>query len=160
MRVIYSDEDAPRCSFDGGSIFLAGPTPRDAETPSWRPEALKILEGLSFEGVVYVPERKIRTKDYDYDKQVQWEWDCLHHADVIVFWVPREISKMPAFTTNVEFGFYLAESQSPPSAHIVYGRPDWAVKTGYLDWMYKKVTGGNIHSTLEETLKAAVSFYY
>lgn len=94
MKVVYSDDPAPE-GVVSESIFLAGPTPRDMETPSWRPEALEILEGFNFSGAVFVPERKSRIRDFDYDLQVEWEWDCLHAADIIVFWVPREIEKMP-----------------------------------------------------------------
>ena len=38
------------------SIFLAGPTPRSNDIKSWREEAIKILEQLEFEGIVYIPE--------------------------------------------------------------------------------------------------------
>lgn len=153
MRVIYSDEESPT-EVVKKSIFLAGPTPRDAETPSWRHEALKILEDIGFDGTVFVPERQ-HNKIYDYDTQVEWEWNCLHNSDVIVFWIPRELEKMPGFTTNVEFGFYLAEDVSL----ILYGRPDWAAKKGYLDWIYRKIyTTMNIFNSLEDMLKFAKKY--
>lgn len=55
MKVIYSDQ---KIVVPAGqkSIFLAGPTPRDQQTPSWRIEALTILDGLGFNGIVFVPE--------------------------------------------------------------------------------------------------------
>lgn len=40
MNVIHALQPIPK------SIFLAGPTPRDDETPTWPPEALEILRGL------------------------------------------------------------------------------------------------------------------
>lgn len=39
------------------SIFLAGPTPRSKEVQSWRPEALRILKNLGYDGQVYVKYR-------------------------------------------------------------------------------------------------------
>ena len=38
---------------------------------------------------------------------------------------------MPAFTTNVEFGYWLHTGK------VLYGRPDEAKKIKYLDWLYK-----------------------
>ena len=44
MQVVYAKQEFPESwSF---AIFLAGPTPRDPEAPSWRPEALAWLERL------------------------------------------------------------------------------------------------------------------
>jgi hypothetical protein len=128
MQVNYSDEPVIKSS---NSIFLAGPTPRDSITPSWRPEAIGILNALGFDGVVYVPEHKERKKDYNYDLQVIWEWQTLANAGGIVFWVPRKLPEMPAFTTNVEFGLWIKDEKS------FYGRPSWAEKKGYLDKIYR-----------------------
>jgi hypothetical protein len=163
MKVVYSDDPVPEgtmCVFPGttklvpNSIFLAGPTPRDAETPSWRPEALKILANLGFDGTVFVPEWKNKNPEIErnYLDQVEWEWEALHKSDTIVFWVPREIEKMPAFTTNVEFGFYLGEND----ALVLYGRPEWAAKKGYLDWLYTKLTNRQPHTDLTELLMHAM----
>jgi len=89
------------------SIFLAGPTPRSKETVSWRPEAIEILNKLDFDGIVYIPEYGINVGDIDNDKQFAWELEALEEATTIVFWVPRKLPEMPAFTTNVEFGYWL-----------------------------------------------------
>ena len=53
MIICYTGETPPD-SF-ASSIFLAGPSPRDAADPNWRPEALETLERLGFEGVVFAP---------------------------------------------------------------------------------------------------------
>ena len=49
MKVFYSDGPV---GWDGESpsIFLAGPTPRREDVPSWRPQALEVLAGLGFTG--------------------------------------------------------------------------------------------------------------
>ena len=148
MQINYSDTDPV---MSDNSIFLAGPTPRKKEVSSWRPEALGILHELDFKGVVYVPERKLQYEKFDYLDQVEWERACLTWAGIIVFWVPRKLPDMPAFTTNVEFGRYVTSNR------IVYGRPDWAEKKGYLDWLYKKETGKSHHNTLKQTLVEAMS---
>lgn len=109
------------------SIFLAGPTPRSADVSSWRPEALALLrDKLQFEGTVFVPESPDGRPHTEYDHQVSWEWEALNQATVVVFWVPREKATMPAFTTNVEFGFLVA------SGKLVLGAPPHAEKMGYL----------------------------
>ncbi len=120
MEVVYAREPLQ------SSIFLAGPTPRDAETPSWRPEALQILEALNYDGKVYVPEDRNQNRSFEYDHQVHWEWAALGAAPVIVFWVPRELKKMPAFVTNVEFGLYISTGK------VLLGAPEGAAKMGYL----------------------------
>lgn len=145
-KVIYSDQ--PMEITTRHSIFLAGPTPRLSHpVPSWRPDALELLKG--FDGTVLIPEYSSFHPMRSYDAQVEWEWAGLHAATVIVFWVPREMKTMPAFTTNVEFGYYIDKKVS------VYGRPDGTPKVDYLDWLYGKVTGKKPYNTLADTLSAA-----
>lgn len=57
MRIVYAREPYPAQNVRQ-TIFLAGPTPRDLLTPSWRRDALLILEALGFAGDVYVPEAR------------------------------------------------------------------------------------------------------
>jgi hypothetical protein len=150
MNVIHALQPIPK------SIFLAGPTPRDDETPTWRPKALEILRGLGFGGTVYIPENESWSKHDRYDDQIVWEWEALSVSSVIVFWVPRDLSpnskgqqKMPAFTTNVEFGLYAR------SGKCLIGSPDGAAKMTYLNALAREI-GIPIHSSLEEILEAAV----
>jgi hypothetical protein len=128
------------------TIFLAGPTPRTADVPSWRPEALDILREIGFGGAVLVPERQDWAVNFSYADQVEWEYAGLESCSVIAFWIPRHLSTLPGFTTNVEFGRYVG------SGRCVYGRPDGAPHTSYLDWLYKKVTSSAPHATLKETM--------
>ena len=128
MIINYSDQEVIK---NKKSIFLAGPTPRDENSKSWRKEACKILEENGFDGVVYVPEYSTWKPKQDYIDQAQWERDTLSNSSVIVFWIPRSIPDMPAFTTNVEFGYWLHTGRA------LYGRPDDARKINYLDWLYK-----------------------
>jgi hypothetical protein len=150
MQVFYSDA---RIIWNGTSpsIFLGGPTPRDGRVPSWRPDALAILERLGFAGIVLVPERRDWKARFDYLDQVEWEFEGLERADVLAFWVPRDMATLPGFTTNVEFGRYVG------GGRVVYGRPDGALHTRYLDWLYGRCTGLLPCRTLEDTLRAAVA---
>ena len=41
----------------------------------------------------------------DYVDQAMWERIALTDATVVLFWVPRKLPDMAAFTTKVEFGY-------------------------------------------------------
>ena len=162
ITVVYAREFAPK-SFSK-SVFLAGPSPRDEETRSWRPDMIKALEQAGYDGVVFSPEpRDCQFEAHDktywirhrwsedmYIDQVQWEKIHLDMADRIIFWVPREMSKMPAMTTNVEFGRYVQ------SGRAIYGRPHSAPKCTYLDWMYENQTKNAPLDFLEDVAKKVV----
>ncbi len=150
MRVVYSDEEVP----DTGlfmSLFLAGPTPRKKDVPSWRPEAIEILSKLNFSGIVFVPERRNWT-GFDYLDQVEWEWKALESCAKVVFWVPRNLETMPAFTTNVEFGRHVVGS--------IYGRPDGCPGNKYLDWLYQKVNYREPFNDLTTMLEHVVEWFW
>jgi hypothetical protein len=149
MNVIYAPD---KIHFVGRSIFLAGPTPRLPTVESWRPQAIEILDKLHFVGTVLVPENKDGPK-FDYITQVEWEGEGLENCSHIVFWVPRKIDTMPAFTTNVEFGSYVR------SGRAIYGRPDNCPCNKYLDWLYNKVTGLKPYNDLH-TLLSEVAWMY
>ena len=143
MTPVFTLQNLPK------SIFLAGPTPRSLDTPSWRPTALQILEKLGFSGSVYIPETSDWLPHEHYDDQVHWEWEALNLSTVVVFWVPRDLDTMPAFTTNIEFGL-LADT-----GKLILGYPQTAPKMKYLDKLASR-HGTQIFHTLESTLKAAV----
>lgn len=129
MKVNYSDQEVILAR---KSIFLAGPTPRDEAVHSWRPYAIKLLREMGFDGVVYVPEYSTGEVLHNYDNQIEWEWKALDQAGAILFWVPRKLDNMPAFTTYVEFGLFVKEDRT------FYGRPDNAELIRYLDNLYKR----------------------
>lgn len=131
------------------SIFLAGPTPRTDDTPSWRPAAVALLEEYGFKGSVFIPEDRGAERYADYDGQINWEWNGLDAARVIVFWIPRNLATMPAFTTNVEFGLYAK------SGKCVLGYPLDTPKNRYLHAVAEKY-GMPIAHTLEETINHAL----
>ena len=129
---------------------MAGPTPREAEVASWRIDAVKKLEELGFDGVVFVPEYSTWVPKSDYVAQANWEREALTEATVILFWIPRSLPDMPGFSTNVEFGYWLH------SKKVIYGRPDGAPKTKYLDWLYKTDYNEEPFNDLNKLLEYAV----
>lgn len=133
----------------GATLFLAGPTPRDEITAPWRPAALELLDAAGFDGVVLDPERRSGWAG-DYDDQVAWETNALAAADVIMFWVPRELQWMPAFTTNAELGMWVR------SGRVVFGSPPDAPKNRYLRWWCQQL-GVPLHDTLEGTVTSATA---
>lgn len=162
MKIIYTHEEPPR-SFSK-SIFLAGPTPRSKEVKSWRPEALELLKAKGYEGVVFVPEERDGNFDrfdanYDYERTPAWEHRMMSMADIILFWIPRDLDTLPGFTTNVEFGL---------QAHlgkIIFGAPVEAPKNKYLEFVSKKfdircpayyTLNGTINATLERIAEGAL----
>lgn len=150
MKIVYTMEEAPESY--SKSIFLAGPTPRNKSIPSWRPQALELLRTAGYDGVVYVPEERPGTEfKYVYPFVPQWENKMLNRADVILFWIPRDLTvvldeggkpkfdkngvpelKMPAFTTNVEFGYWIRLGK------VVLGAPPRANHLAYLRFMMDK----------------------
>ena len=130
MKVVYVPDELPpiKTLFAPNSLFLAGPTPRSATVQGWREEALDILQDAGFDGFVFVPQTKNWGWCEDYQRQVEWEWSALGRAERVLFWVPRDLETMPAFTTNVEFGFMAATWPE----RIVLGFPEDAPKNRYL----------------------------
>ena len=147
MIINYSEQEVIKGK---KSIFLAGPTPRKENIESWRTRACKLLEERGFDGVVYVPEYSTRKPKGDYVDQAEWEREALSNSSVIAFWIPRELPEMPAYTTNVEFGYWIHTQK------ILYGRPDNAKKIKYLDWLYKTDTNMDPYTSLEELLNNSI----
>lgn len=147
MKIIYAREELPK------SIFLAGPTPRDANTQSWRPEAIELLKKQKFGGTVMVPEDALWSPKFTYDDQVEWEWEAIAMATVVLFWIPREIVHMPAFTTNVEYGYVIKDR------NVAIGWPEDAPKNRYLECLATRHKLAVSH-TLEDTVNTAIAMAY
>ena len=148
MQVIYAKEKVPE-SFTK-AIFLAGPTPRSRDVESWRPDAIRLLQEAGYDGVIFSPEDHSGKWKGDYIDQVEWEEKCLHMADCILFWLPREINTMPAFTTNIEWGVWMN------SGKVVFGAPDNAAKVRYQKYYAGKLKVP-ITNTLQDTVVNAIA---
>lgn len=143
MKVYHSRTELPV------SIFLAGPTPRSPDVPSWRPRAIGLFQEAGFTGSLLVPEDSTFSAKFDYHDQIEWELQALHSATVVLFWIPRS-DVMPAFTTNVEFGLMAARR------NVVLGCPDDAQKMKYLVGISRLYELGQFWPTLEDTVEAAL----
>jgi len=148
MKLVYAMEDAPE-SFKK-SVFLAGPTPRDKGIESWRPSVIKELKEQGYNGVVFIPESKNGEWKQAYDDQIEWEEEAMNKSDCILFWVPRNLDTMPAFTTNVEFG------EQFKTGKVVLGFPKNADKMRYLEARAKE-EGVPVTNTIKSTVKACLS---
>ena len=133
----------------GDKVFLAGPTPRELDVKTWRPQMVKKLREAGYEGHILMPEKENPEDGYDYDTQVVWEEKALNAADLIVFWVPRKLDNMPGFTTNIEFGEWMK------SGKILLAHPKNAEKMRY---MVHKAEKYNIpyYNTMEDVAKHVV----
>lgn len=163
MKIVYTGEEMPE-KFSK-SIFLCGPSLRpeqEKELESWRKDAIQILNDKGFDGVLFCPENRDGKFDenFDYNSQIEWEHKYLNVADCVLFWVPRDLSldknnqlKLPAFTTNVEFGTWIN------SGKAVFGCPEDLKerKNKYLKYYsdFYNVKGGD---SLTETLEAGLEF--
>ena len=140
MDLVYYGEDLPEIITR--SIFLGGVSSRNLdEVPSWRPDALKILEDIGFEdGLVFIPEyRNDKSERLSYEQIVEWEEKHLHIADCIIFWLNRDLSldskgnaKNLGLISNVEIGKWI------DSGKTVLGFPENAEKTRYQKYYAEK----------------------
>ena len=150
LQVIYARQPIDNQLASKGSVFLAGPTPRsEFPYPSWRPEALQLLEKFDYDGVVFVPEDEDGGCHGDYTHQVEWEEEALTVATCILFWFARIFPEMPALTTNDEWGAW------KKSGKVVFGAPPWAAKVNYQKY-YAKKYGVPMSDTLEKTVISAI----
>jgi len=137
IKVIYAQEEIKDLGCCNSILFLAGPTPRDKETKSWRPKFLEELLKVGFQGTVLIPEMRNPEDwkvNFAYDKQIEWEHKGMEIATDIIFWIPRELEKMPAFTTNIEFGYWLAKDLDK----MIVGFPEGTPKNDYIKYQCKK----------------------
>lgn len=149
LTVVYAREPLP--TNPGPCVFFAGPTPRRRDVPSWRPAALAELAGTSL--TVFSPESRHNERPHEYHHQVEWEAAALEAADVILFWIPRDLATMPGFTTNVEFGLYVR------SGKVVLGCPPDCPnpeRNRYLIWLAGR-HGVPVTTTLPDTVAAALT---
>lgn len=97
---------------------------------------------------VFAPEGR-GWKPLKYDR-FAWEDRWLSTVDVIAFWVPRDMTTMPALNTNIEFGRW--ES----SQRLVFGAPADAANVTYLQECAQRV-GAPVRQTLDATMAAAIT---
>ena len=148
MKVLTPINELPKSTKK--SVFLAGPTPRDNNADEkyfWRRKAIKYLEEKGYDGIVFSPDFHPETT---YEKQVSWENKCLNLADIILFWIPRDLKVLPGFTTNIEYGEWMK------SGKIVLGFPEDAEHVRYLKSkaeLYKTPVFNTLENSLDKVLQ-------
>ena len=163
IQLVFTGETLPKEVTR--SIYLAGPTARfDPDNPPdnaangqkdalWRYEAIRLFESFGYEGVLFIPEYNPDNPEahkIDYQDQFGWELEAMNMADVIVFFVPRNLKTLPAFTTNVEFGYWVR------SGKVVFGDTPDAEKNSYLMNLLVHEKAGQTHNSLHSTIHKAV----
>lgn len=148
--------DHDKLNANDQSIFLLGPTPRKKTGgASWRPEMIKELLLAGFDGTIFMPEDKSGEWQHEYESQIAWEQRYLKGCKLILAWIPRDLEKMPGFTTNVEFGMFVSDE----SRHMLYGRPNDSPKTKYLDALYKIYRNKDPSDNMKEVAEDCVKFF-
>ncbi|WP_019633584.1 nucleoside 2-deoxyribosyltransferase domain-containing protein [Actinomadura atramentaria] len=153
IHTVWAGDPLPA---SGPAVFLAGPTPRSPDVPSWRPAALREL-AAQWDGpgplAALVPESADGRRAESYDGQIGWETAARARADAILFWIPRDLRTMPGFTTNVEFGLDIGTGRAvlgcPPDC------PD-PQRNRYLIWVARH-HGAPVCETLPATVTAALA---
>src|SRR5262249_32353907 len=115
-----------------------------------RPHAVRILEALAYDGVVFLPESQGEQWRGNYDQQMAWELEAMRRSDVILFWIPATQDLLPAYTTRVEVGFQIH------SGKVILGVPHNAYKTSYIQ-KFARQHHLVSYPTLEETVTAALA---
>jgi hypothetical protein len=151
LTLVYAGEPLP----GEASVFLAGPTPRSADVPSWRPAAIGQLatqrHGPGRLAVV-IPEPPGGQRLACYDDQVQWETDARAAASAILYWIPRDLRTLPGFTTNAEFGLDVTAGRAVLGCPPHCPNPE---RNRYLIWVARR-HGVEVTDTLDGTVAAAL----
>lgn len=107
MNIVYTKESLTENTKP--TIFLAGPVPRDHHPEHWRKDAIDYLDQKQFTGTVYCPMLQgcQYIPDHEYNgTHMDWEYDAMHKSDLILFWMPRDMKRYLALTSNIEWGMW------------------------------------------------------
>lgn len=145
VEIVHVGQEAPDSW--AASVYLCGPTPTDPAEPSWRPDAVAALRS-AWSGAgrlaVFLPE-PVPGGDYPaYGDQIAWEEDAMRRSDVILFWIPRDMARLPGLVSNIKWGSWC------DSGRAVLGTPPEAERMAYLLHF-----AGTLGVPVERTLKGA-----
>jgi hypothetical protein len=171
MKSLYYDDPLEPPMLQ--SIFLAGPTARDART-AWRLEALAMFEARGFRGTAILPEFRDGTFDARVPARfgappsplpsmratsfniLAWETTGIEHASVVLFWMPFALDSgpdsLPGFTTRAEVSRELARD----ATRLALGMPAGALSGGHIRYHAFRA-GVPIAASLAETVDAALA---
>lgn len=150
ITLVWAREPIP----DGPSVFLAGPTPTRGVVPSWRPAAVEAISELTTGSLtVLTPESRGGVRAAHYDDQFEWETAARAAADVVLFWIPRDIATTPGFTTNVEFGHDVTTGRAVLGCPPDCPNPE---RNRYLIHLARRY-GAPVCETLDDTVRTALA---
>ncbi|MFJ9622915.1 nucleoside 2-deoxyribosyltransferase domain-containing protein [Streptomyces sp. NPDC101181] len=127
VHVVHVGEEAP--ANWAAAVYLCGPTPVDPADPSWRPEAVAALRsGWRGAGplTVFLPEPAPGGSYPAYPDHIAWEEEAMRRSDVILFWIPRDMERLPGLVSNIKWGAWY------DSGRAVLGAPPEAERMAYL----------------------------
>lgn len=81
------------------SIYLSGPA-RTPDGVDWRSEAIRILDELGFDGVVYDPIVPGLTAVDVTNEVVEWQWAARNRSDMVVGWLGAESERTSGGTRS------------------------------------------------------------
>ncbi|MFC5802630.1 nucleoside 2-deoxyribosyltransferase domain-containing protein [Streptomyces formicae] len=150
VQVVHVGQEPPEAW--AAAVYLCGPTPTDPAEPSWRPDAVAALS-TAWSGagrlVVFLPE-PVRGGSYPaYADQIAWEEEAMRRSDVILFWIPREMSRLPGLVSNIKWGAWC------DSGRTVLGAPPKAERMEYL-LHFADVLGVPVERTVPGAADAAL----
>ncbi|MEV6868085.1 nucleoside 2-deoxyribosyltransferase domain-containing protein [Streptosporangium subroseum] len=102
---------------------------------------------------VLCPESRGRQRAERYEHQVDWETTARATADVILFWIPRDMSGLPGMTTNVEFGLDVTSGRAVLGVPATCPNPE---RNRYLAYVARR-HGAPVAETLAATVTAALT---
>jgi hypothetical protein len=152
LTLVYANDPLPEVP----SVFLAGPTPRSDDVPSWRPDAVgQLAAQWSGPGqlAVLIPEPPSGENWPYFDAQAEWETVARQAATAILFWIPRDLRTLPGFTTNVEFGLDVTTGRAVLGCPPDCPNPE---RNRYLIWLAHR-HGVPVTETLSATVASALA---
>lgn len=140
--------DFPRPAINGPSIFLAGGI---TDCADWQSYARKLLDPR---WVIFNPRRaNFDMSDPTASKaQIEWEFEFLERAHVILFWFTGSASPQPI--TLYEFGRHVALNRK----QLIVGASDYYGRRSDVVTQYRLARphrDHHVHRTLEEVCGAA-----
>ncbi|MFI2371897.1 nucleoside 2-deoxyribosyltransferase domain-containing protein [Streptomyces sp. NPDC018833] len=150
VHVVYVGQEPPEAW--AAAVYLCGPTATDPAEPSWRPDAVAALRAAwSGTGrlVVFLPEPVPGGTYPAYAEQIAWEEDAMRRSDVILFWIPRDMSRLPGLVSNIKWGAWC------DSGRAVLGAPPEAERMAYL-LHFADALGVPVEHTVPATAGAAL----
>jgi 8-oxo-dGTP pyrophosphatase MutT (NUDIX family) len=152
MQIVFAGEPYPQMVKK--MLYLVDLTSQQGGADSsWWAEAVELLERLSYDGVVFVPEERgggLTPALLDDEARVRWIHGALMRCDVSVFVLSATAQALPDGVMGVELGRLMGRG------HIIFVIPSEVRETSDLQYYIKELLIP-CHATLLEALREAVN---